>query len=126
MKKFVGVIIFAALVFAGYGQDNQVRVKNNKKKQKKERASQILRLEEEGVPSFHKQNAFGIKLNTDGWGLSYEFGKSNSVTRATIYQIEFNEKKHRKEDKQNVATPNGGFLFLAPLSCTAKKIFFIS
>lgn len=127
VKKIIGVIIFAALVVAGYGQENQVKTKESKKRQKIEKRNQIMRLEEEGVPSFRKQNAFGIKLNTDGWGLSYEFGHSNSVTRATIYQIEFNEKKHRKEYKQNRQTydQNTGFLFFGnPFVFGKENIFY--
>lgn len=127
MKKIIGVIIFAALAFAGYSQDNTVRVKDKKKQQKREKMNKIMRLEEEGVPSFRKQNAFGIKLNTDGWGISYELGRSNSVTRATIYQIEFNEKKHRKEEKQNVTTadPTSGFIFFGnPFIYGKKNVFY--
>ena len=127
MKKIIGVIIFAALAFAGSAQDNSIRARDTKKKQKKERMNKIMKLEEEGVPSFRKQNAFGIKLNTDGWGISYEFGKSNSVTRATIYQIEFNEKKHRKEYKQNPPAQDagGGFIFFGnPFAYAKKNIFY--
>ncbi|MFT3747985.1 MAG: hypothetical protein QM768_06695 [Agriterribacter sp.] len=127
MKKIIAVIVFASFTFAGYSQqDNPEKTKDNKKRQKREKMNQIMRLEEEGVPSFRKQNAFGIKLNTDGWGISYEFGKSNSVTRATIYQIEFNEKKHRKEDKQSRSVDGGGgFIFFGtPFVYGKKNIFY--
>ncbi|MFT3946787.1 MAG: hypothetical protein QM763_07425 [Agriterribacter sp.] len=124
MKKIIAVIVFAVFAFAGYSQQNNPGKTGNKKQQKREKRNQIMRLEEEGVPSFRKQNAFGIKLNTDGWGISYEFGHANSVTRATIYQIEFNEKKHRKEEKQNQQLENNGFIFFGNPYIYAKKNIF--
>jgi len=128
VKKIVAVIILVGITFFGYSQQDPsaMKAKMDKKKQKREKVNKIMRLEEEGVPSFNKQNAFGIKLNTDGWGLSYELGRSKSVTRAMIYQIEFNEKKHRKEDKQSLNSTDGsGFIFFgSPFVYGKKNIFY--
>ncbi|WP_315814392.1 hypothetical protein [Paraflavitalea speifideaquila] len=57
----------------------------------------MLKMEEEGEIIFNKQSIFGLKLATDGYGLSYEWGKFKSNRVATIFQIELNEKKHPKE-----------------------------
>ena len=73
MKKIIAVTLFLGTTLLSYSQQemSNMKAKADKKKQKKEKINKIMRLEEEGVPSFNKQNAFGIKLNTDGWGLSY-------------------------------------------------------
>lgn len=126
MKKIIAAIILVFVTGIAFSQQRQVsKAKEDKKKEKKEKINEIMRLEEEGVPSFRKQNAFGIKLNTDGWGLSYEMARSNSVTRATIFQLEFNEKKHRKEQKANRSTDAGGFLLFGnPFVYGKKNIFY--
>lgn len=128
MKKIIAVTLLLGTTLLSYSQQemSNMKAKADKKKQKKEKINKIMRLEEEGVPSFNKQNAFGIKLNTDGWGLSYEFGRSKSVTRANIFQIEFNEKKHRKEDKGRKPTDGGGgFIFFgSPYVYGKKNIFY--
>lgn len=127
MKKIIAVTLFLGTTLLSYSQQemSNMKAKADKKKQKKEKINKIMRLEEEGVPSFNKQNAFGIKLNTDGWGLSYEFGRSKSVTRANIFQIEFNEKKHRKENKQSLTSDGGGFIFFGtPFVYGKKNIFY--
>ena len=59
----------------------------------------MLKLEEEGDPIFKRQSVFGIKLATDGYGISYEKGKYKTPKRTLLYQFEFNEKKQPKEEK---------------------------
>ncbi len=82
MKKIIAVGLLVCITVIGYGQQGSgKRTKEDKKRQKREKINEMMKLEEEGVPSFRKQNAFGIKLNTDGWGLSYEIGRvQNSKT----------------------------------------------
>ena len=62
-------------------------------------------MEEEGELVFRKHSIFGFKANTDGWGFSYEIGRFKSARVTNIYQLEFNEKKHKQEKKLN--TING-------------------
>lgn len=127
MKKIIAVGLLVCFAVAGFAQQEpEPRTKKeDKKRQKREKINQLLKLEEEGFPSFRKQSAFGIKLNTDGWGLSYELGKAKTVTRAGIYQIEFNEKKHPKEIKTSVASSAGGFIFFGnPYVYGKKNIFY--
>lgn len=73
--------------------------KKDKKAAKRERINALLKQEEEGEIIFSKQSAFGLKLNTDGYGISYEIGRFKSNRVATIFQIELNEKKHKKEKR---------------------------
>lgn len=80
--------------------------KQERKVQKRERINQLMRLEEEGEPGYKKHGIFHFKFNTDGYGLGYEIGKTKSIFKTTIYQIELNEKKHRKEEKQSRGSGN--------------------
>jgi hypothetical protein len=99
-----------------YGQDaneSPRKSKTDRKSAKRERINNMIRLEEEGEPSYHKHNIFGIKLNHDGYGLSYERGILKTPYRATIFQVELNEKKHHKEEKQSTSDNiGGGFVVL--------------
>ncbi|MBS1748471.1 MAG: hypothetical protein JST63_01050 [Bacteroidetes bacterium] len=129
MKKIVAVILMISITMSGFSQvagDGSSGIKKQDKKMaRKAKKENLSRLEEEGIPSFNKQGAFGIKLNSDGWGIAYEHGRSNSVTRTTIYQIELNEKKHRKEEKQNISTDAGGFIFFGnPFVYGKRNIFY--
>ncbi|HTN07904.1 hypothetical protein [Agriterribacter sp.] len=126
MKKIIAAIICIGVTLGAFSQQQTAEQrKDNKRNAKKEKMITLMRQEEEGVPSFHKQNAFGIKLNTDGWGISYELGRANSVTRATIFQVEFNEKKHRKEQKDNRQTNAGNFIFFGnPFVYGKRNIFY--
>lgn len=112
MKK---IILFTICFGMGLGAFSQERTGESRKEAKRiakqEKLNALMRMEEEGIPAFSRQNAFGVKLNTDGWGLSYELGRSKSITKATIFQLEFNEKKHRKEQRANRQTEAGGFIF---------------
>ncbi|MFN5641387.1 MAG: hypothetical protein ACK45S_03185, partial [Sphingobacteriales bacterium] len=74
--------------------------KQDRKDEKRAKINQMLKLEEEGEPGYAKHGIFHFKFNTDGYGFGYEIGRSKSIFNTTIYQIEFNEKKHRKEEKQ--------------------------
>lgn len=126
MKKIITTVIGIGLVLGAFCQQGTPDQKKEARRMaKKEKINELMRLEEEGVPSFHKQSAFGVKLNTDGWGLSYELGRANSVTRATIFQLELNEKKHRKEQKVNRQTTAGGFIFFNnPFVYGKENIFY--
>lgn len=75
------------------------RDREDKKNEKRQRINQILKHEEEGEPSYEKHAVWGVKMNYDGYGLSYELGKMKSPYKATILQFELNEKKHPKENK---------------------------
>lgn len=126
MKRIIVTFISLSITLGVFSQQNTGEQKKEiRRNERREKMNKLMRLEEEGVPSFLKQSAFGIKLNTDGWGLSYELGRANSVTRATIFQLEFNEKKHAKEQKANRQTDAGGFIFFGnPFIYGKRNIFY--
>ena len=70
--------------------------------ERKQRISDLARREEEGVLIYNKQYAFGLKLATDGYGLSYEIGWLKSVRWTNLLQLELNEIKDPKEYKVSV------------------------
>lgn len=127
MKKIIVVNVLLCLSVVAFSQQTPetMRKKDGKKQERRQRMNELMKQEEEGVPSFRKHNAFGIKLNTDGWGLSYEYAKANTVRRATIYQFEFNEKKHPKEKKESFGQQAGGFIFAGnPFIYGKRNIFY--
>ncbi len=101
LKKLVVMVLMAIPALTTIAQNNPVpTTREEKKAAKKERINNLLRQEEEGELIFNKQSVFGIKLTTDGYGLTYELGKFKSNRKSILYQFEFAEKKHRKEKKQ--------------------------
>jgi len=75
--------------------------RSDKKQAKRERINEMMRLEEEGESGFRKHSIFGFKFDSDGYGFFYERGKIKSAYKTNIFQLEINEKKHRKEEKQS-------------------------
>lgn len=80
-------------------QDTAYNSSSRKKSDKRERNNRLLRMEEEGDLIFNKHNIFGIKIATDGYGISFEKGKYKTPTKTLIYQFELNEKKSPKEKR---------------------------
>jgi hypothetical protein len=106
VKKYVLFLLAGILASNLRAQDNPTpkspTAKKDKQAAKRERINNLLKQEEEGEIIFSKQSAFGIKLNTDGYGLSYEIGRFKSARVANIFQIEINEKKHKKEKRTSL------------------------
>jgi hypothetical protein len=111
VKKILIVATFSIIALAIQAQNNPTQrapVKQDRKAEKRQRINALLKLEEEGDPAFKKQNIFGIKLSTDGYGLSFEKGKYKTPRRTLLFQFELNEKKHSKEEKLAVSQNNIG------------------
>ena len=85
--------IFSTSIFA---QKN----KNLIKEQRKEHVQQMAMQEEEGIIAFKKSYAFGAKLMSDGYGISFEIARASSVKKSMLYQVELGERKSNKEIKQ--------------------------
>ena len=127
--KRTGITIFSLLCVLTLcaQQTRQVpQTKQDKRTAKRVRMNNMLKLEEEGVPAFHKQTVFGFRLNNDGYGGFYEYAKLKTPYRATTFSFEFNEKKHPKENKQSTGNNiGGGFVVIgAPFAYGKQNIFY--
>jgi len=81
--------------------------RSEKKKEKREKISEVLRMQEEGVITYKKSFAFGAKLINDGYGIFFELGRAHNIERALLYQLEITERKSHKEMKFGSALPYG-------------------
>lgn len=98
MKK---LFIIIAAITVSISASAQKSAKQTRKDNKRAKVNAQIKAEEEGVIAYKKHFAFGVKLNTDGYGISFEKGYAKSVKKATLFQLEITERKHPKEDKQN-------------------------
>lgn len=98
MKKIVVIAIMLAPILT-MAQEKRVSEKQQKKAERRERVNQLIKQEEEGALIYQKQTSFGIKLNTDGYGIFYEHGKYKTITKTNLWWLEFGEHKHPKEEK---------------------------
>jgi len=113
----------AFLVAIGtYAQDDPPAKKKDRKQEKRERINQMIRMEEEGESPFRKHSIFSFKFNTDGFGLAYEIGRIKTPYKANIFQLEFNEKKHPKEQKQSRS--DGNVVFGSPFIFGKQNNFY--
>src|SRR5687768_7157423 len=108
MRKliFIGLVLLATLpTFAQ-------KTKKERKEERRQQINELIKQEEEGVIAYHKHTVFGLKLITDGYGAFLEIGRAQSVRRALLFQLEFAERRNRKEDKQtNLAIPTSPFVY---------------
>ena len=91
-------------------KNNRRTERDAKKEARTEKIDNLIRQQEEGALVFNKQNVFGLRLNTDGWGLVFEKGYLKTVKTTNLFALELNEKKHPKEQKLNNLLNSGGFL----------------
>jgi hypothetical protein len=101
MKKIFLLAICAMSITHVFAQQEPPK-RLNKKEVRKERISAMSKLEEEGVITYKKHTTFGGKLTSDGYGAFLEIGRAQSVQKATLFQLEIGERKHPKEEKQQV------------------------
>ncbi|TWI85110.1 hypothetical protein IQ13_0266 [Lacibacter cauensis] len=113
MKKVVLSCSFLLAVLVSFAQNTDRRTERDAKKEaRRQKIDNLIRQQEEGALIFNKQSVFGLRLNTDGWGLLYEKGYMKDANTANLFALEFNEKKHPKEKKLNNVLNNNGFLQL--------------
>lgn len=77
------------------------KTKKERKEERRQRINALIKQDEEGVIAYHKHTAYGFKLTTDGYGVFMEVGRAKSVKKAMLFQLEFTERKHPKEEKQS-------------------------
>lgn len=101
VKKIALSLLMVSSMVAAQAQYKKETVsrKQEKREARRERINAMMKQEEEGEVVFNKQSVFGFKMITDGYGLSYEFGKYQSNRKNLLFQLEINEKKHPKEKK---------------------------
>lgn len=131
MKQLL--ILLSALAFsvAAFAQETTRPTKKSRKDEKRAKINAQIKAEEEGVIAYKKHYAFGIKLTSDGYGLSFEKGYSKSVKTATLFQFEISERKHQKEEKRtNPLAPASPFIygkinFFYPIKLGVQKQFLL-
>lgn len=94
MKKIFLAIIAIASLTSSFAQE-----KTSKRQLRKQKVNEIVKQEEEGVISYKKHFAGGLKLFNDGYGVFLEKGKSQSDKKALLFQLDIAERKHDKEEK---------------------------
>lgn len=85
------------VVTAGFAQVRDP--KQQKKAENRDRINKMIAQEEEGAIIFQKQTVFGVKLNTDGYGMFLEMGRMKTSRKSNLFSLEIGERKHPKEEK---------------------------
>lgn len=93
---FLGVVTFCTT----FAQEQDRKL--SKKEARRQRISAISKQEEEGVIKYRRHAALGLKLTSDGYGAFIEVARAQSVQRGLLFQLEFAERKHAKEEKEQV------------------------
>jgi hypothetical protein len=126
---FLTLFVFLGSVFA---QETKKPKQKSRKEQKRDKINAQIKAEEEGVIAYRKHYAFGVKLVSDGYGISFEKGYSKSVKKTTLFQLEIAERKHQKEVKQSstLASTSSPFIygkinFFYPIKLGVQKQFLL-
>ncbi len=126
---FLTLFVFSASAFA---QETKKPKQKSRKEQKRDKINAQIKAEEEGVIAYRKHFAFGVKLVSDGYGISFEKGYSKSVKKTTLFQLEISERKHQKEVKQTNTTTSisspfiyGKVNFFYPVKLGVQKQFLL-
>ncbi|MBK8520946.1 MAG: hypothetical protein WAT20_02785 [Ferruginibacter sp.] len=126
---FLTLFVFSSSVFA---QETKKTNSKSRKEQKRDKINAQIKAEEEGVIAYRKHFAFGVKLISDGYGVSFEKGYSKSVKKTTLFQLEISERKHQKEIKQSIANTlasspfiYGKINFFYPVKLGVQKQFLL-
>ncbi len=108
MKRLIILALISLFGVSLHAQDSTKTRKLSKaerREERQQRISALIKQEEEGALIYNKQSVFGIQIRTNGYGLFYEKGKAKSRRKTTIYSAELTEIKDPKEEK----TPTGFF-----------------
>lgn len=98
MKHLFFLMISIGFFTISFGQEMSTNKKTHRQ-EKQQRIDAIVKQEEEGVLKFKKHFVSGFKLTNDGAGGFLEFAKAQSKTKGLLFQLEFTERKHVKEEK---------------------------
>ena len=112
MKKLLLATALFAFSCSAIAQQTSKSKKEVRKAEKRARLNAQIKAAEEGVIAYHKHYAFGLKLTTDGYGVSFEKGYAKSLKSSTLFQLEISERKHQKETKQSsLFSPSSPFIY---------------
>ena len=132
MKQLLVFLTLFAFSGSVSAQETKKTTQKSRKEQKREKINAQIKAEEEGVIAYRKHFAFGIKLVSDGYGITFEKGYSKSVKKTTLFQLEISERKHQKEVKQTnnfspTASPfiYGKINFFSPVKLGVQKQFLL-
>ncbi len=132
MKQFLVFLTLFAFSSSVSAQETKKTIPKSRKEQKRDKINAQIKAEEEGVIAYRKHYAFGIKLVSDGYGISFEKGYSKSVKKTTLFQLEISERKHQKEVKQtnNFSSSSSPFIygkinFFYPVKLGVQKQFLL-
>lgn len=114
MKKLILIISVITFFLPSFSQDSTSKKsdKESRRQAKKQKVNDLIRQDEEGILVYSKQSVFGFQLRTNGYGFFIEKGKMKTQSKTNLYSLEFNEIKHKKQDK--LPNGSGGFTFGNP------------
>ena len=99
MKKLFLILICIICINSLFAQQDSTQ-KKSKKEVRKERIDAMTKLDEEGVITYKKHMAGGFKFTSDGYGGFLEIGRTKSVRKSLLFQLDITERKDVKEEKQ--------------------------
>jgi hypothetical protein len=110
MRKIFLAICCIFIFQLGMAQDGSDR-QQSRREAKRQRINALIKQEEEGVIAYRKHMLFGLKLTSDGYGGFLEMGRARSIKRSMLYQFEITERKHTKEEKQQIFSTTAPFIY---------------
>jgi hypothetical protein len=100
MRKIFLIALSITLVMHSMAQNS----KKDKREVHRQRVNALVKQEEEGVIAYHRQTVFGLKLTNDGYGGFFEIGRTRSIKKALLFQLDIAERKSPKEEKQTLTS----------------------
>ena len=100
MKKIFFLLLITSVTATAFAQEKTKSSKEVKREVRKERITEMVKQEEEGVITYRKSFLGGLKLTTDGYGGFIEIGRAQSIRKSLLFQFDISERKHPKEEKQ--------------------------
>jgi hypothetical protein len=111
---FIPVLLlgFMQVSLAQDYRSDELSEREQRKLDRQNKIREMIRQEEEGALVFNKQTVYSLKLNTDGWGFSFEKGTMKTVKLTKLFTIEIAEKRHPKEQRLSYQFSTGNFIQL--------------
>ena len=107
--SFLLLLIFSA-PFWVLAQQTGKPTKKQVQAARKKYLDAIAKKEEDGAIVFDKSDVFGIKLNSDGYGMFFEHSKFKTMKKNRLWWFELGERKDPKEKRITLDDGMGGAL----------------